>query len=67
VEAARERADWSQVVWIGADEMNRRKGHNYITLFADLVGKRVLFGVEGKDAYVWDSFAQELQAHNGHP
>jgi transposase len=67
VEAARAKADWSEVVWVGADEMNRRKGHNYVTVFADLVGKRVLFGVEGKDASVWEHFAQELQAHNGHP
>jgi transposase len=67
VAAARARADWSEVVWIGADEMNRKKGHNYITVFADLVGKRVLFGVEGKDAPVWEAFAEELQAHNGHP
>lgn len=67
VEAARAQADWSEVVWVGADEMNRRKGHNYLTVFADLVNKRVLFGTEGKDASVWESFAQELQAHNGHP
>lgn len=67
VEAAHAQADWSEVVWVGADEMNRRKGHNYVTVFADLVGKRVLFGTEGKDASVWASFAQELQAHNGHP
>jgi len=67
VEAARAQADWSGVVWVGADEMNRRKGHNYITVFADLVNKRVLFGTAGKDAGVWESFAQELQAHNGHP
>jgi transposase len=67
VAAARERADWSDVVWVGADEMNRKKGHNYVTVFADLVEKRVLFGVEGKGAEVWASFAEELQAHNGHP
>lgn len=67
VEAARAAADWSEVVWVGADEMNRKKGHNYLTVFADLLGKRVLFGTEGKDAGVWGNFAQELQAHNGHP
>ena len=67
VGAAWARADWSEVVWVGADEMNRRKGHNYVTVFADLVEKRVLFGVEGKDAAVWEAFAQELVAHNGHP
>jgi transposase len=47
--------------------MNRRKGHNYVTVFADLVEKRVLCGVEGKGAEVWSSFAEELAAHNGHP
>jgi len=67
VDAARAQADWSEVVWVGADEMNRRKGHNYVTVFADLDGKRVLFGVEGKDASVWEAFAEELVAHNGHP
>lgn len=67
VDAARAQADWSEVVSIGADEMNRRKGHNYVTVFADLEGKRVLFGVEGKDAAVWEVFAEELLAHNGHP
>jgi transposase len=67
VDAARAQADWSEVVAVGADEMNRRKGHNYVTVFADLVGKRVLFGEEGKDADVWKAFARELAAHNGHP
>jgi transposase len=67
VAAARARADWSEVVWVGADEMNRRKGHNYVTVFADLVEKRVLFGVEGKGAETWEAFARELEAHNGHP
>jgi len=66
VKAARAQADWSQVVWVGADEMNRKKGHNYITVFADLAQRRVLFGTEGKDASVWERFAQELQVHNGH-
>jgi transposase len=67
VGAAHAQADWSEVVWVGADEMNRKKGHNYITVFADLMEKRVLLGAEGKDAGVWEVFAQELVAHNGHP
>ncbi len=67
VEAARAQADWSEVVWVGADEMNRRKGRNYITVFADLGNRRVLFGTEGKDAGGWAAFAQKLRAHNRHP
>lgn len=55
------------VVWVGADEMNRRKGHNYLTVFVDLVAKRVLFATPGKDAAVWAAFAEEMLRHNGHP
>lgn len=58
---------WEQVVWVGADEMNRRKGHDYLTVFVDLEAKRVLLAVEGKDAGVWERFAGQLLAHNGHP
>ena len=47
--------------------MYRRKGHNYLTVFADLVAKRVLFATSGKDASVWAAFAEELLRHNGHP
>ncbi len=47
--------------------MNRRKEHNYLTVFADLAAKRVLFATPGKDASVWAAFAEELLRHNGHP
>ena len=47
--------------------MNRKKGHNYLTVFADLVAKRVLLAVEGKDASTWERFAEQLGQHNGHP
>ena len=67
VKAAYERLSFDTVVWVGADEMNRRKGHNYLTVFADLLAKRVLFATPGKDAWVWAAFAAELLRHNGHP
>jgi transposase len=67
VKAAHARLSFDTVVWVGADEMNRRKGHNYLTVFADLVAKRVLFATPGKDASVWEAFAAELLRHNGHP
>jgi transposase len=47
--------------------MNRRKGHNYLTVFVDLEAKRVLLAVEGKDASTWERFAAELLKHDGHP
>lgn len=67
VDAAWADLSWENVVWVGADEMNRKKGHNYLTVFVDLAAKRVLLAVEGKDAGVWERFADQLLAHNGHP
>ena len=67
VDAAWRELSWENVVWVGADEMNRRKGHNYLTVFADLEAKRVLLAVEGKDAGTWERFVEQLIAHNGHP
>jgi transposase len=67
VKAAHARLSFDNVVWVGADEMNRRKGQNYLTVFADLLAKRGLFATPGKDASVWEAFAAELLRHNGHP
>lgn len=67
VEEAYARLSLEDAVWVGADEMNRRKGHNYLTVFADLVQKRVIFATPGKDASTWERFAAELLRHNGHP
>jgi transposase len=67
VDAAWAGLSWENVIWVGADEMNRKKGHNYLTVFVDLEAKRVLLAVEGKDASVWERFAAELGRHNGHP
>lgn len=66
VDAAYAEADFSQVCCVGVDEMSVRKGHEYISVFADLVSKRVLFATEGKDHQVWHSFVEALEAHNGH-
>ncbi len=67
VDAAWAALSWEEVVWVGADEMNRKKGHHYLTVFVDLEAKRVLLAVEGKDAGVWEHFAEQLGQHNGHP
>ena len=67
VDAAWQDLSWAEVVWVGADEMNRKKGHNYLTVFVDLQAKRVLLAVEGKDSGTWARFAEELGRHNGHP
>ena len=66
LEAAYEELDMSQVCCVGVDEMSVRKGHEYISLFADLVKKRVLFATEGKDGETWKRFVETLEKHNGH-
>jgi len=38
------------VVWVVADEQNRPKRHNYLTVLADLVAKRVRLATPEKDA-----------------
>jgi transposase len=59
--------DLSDLVHLGVDEMNCRKGHHYLTVFADLVKKRVVFATEGKDHSTFRRFAEEILRHNGHP
>lgn len=66
VDAAHAEADFSQVCCVGVDEMSVRKGHEYVSVFADLVRKRVLFATEGKDHQVWVDFVAALEKHNGH-
>jgi len=59
--------DLSELVHVGVDEMNCRKGHDYLTVFADLVNKRVVFATEGKDHSTFTRFVEEILKHNGHP
>jgi transposase len=66
VDAAYAEADFSNVCCVGVDEMSVRKGHEYVSVFADLVRKRVLFATEGKDHQVWVDFVAALEKHNGH-
>lgn len=66
VDAGYAEADFSNGCCVGVDEMSVRKGHHYVSVFADLVHKRVLFATEGKDHEVWLKFAEALEKHNGH-
>lgn len=66
IDAAYAEADFSSVCCVGVDEMNIRKGQEYVSVFADLVAKRVLFATEGKDKETWAKFVETLEEHNGH-
>jgi transposase len=67
VEAARDRVDHSAVTSVAVDETASRRGHNYVSLFVDLVRRRVLFVAEGKDAGTFEAFAKDLAVHGGDP
>ena len=67
VQAAWAQLSLEEVVWVGADEMNRQKGHHDLTGFVDRLAQRVLFATEGKDASPWKAFAMALLEHNGPP
>ena len=59
--------DYSQLTAVGMDETSRRKGHDYITLFVDLLEKRTIFITEGKDHATVKSFVEDVIAHNAIP
>ena len=65
VEAARATVSMADVRAVGVDEMSRRKGHHYVSVFADMEKHKVLFATEGKDAETWQGFREDLEAHGG--
>jgi len=65
VEEARRRADHSSVIRVAFDETAARRGHDYVSLFVDLDGPRVLFVADGKDAAAVEAFAADLVEHGG--
>lgn len=65
VSEARTTVDMADVHAVGVDETSSRRGHDYITLFVDLLEKRLLFATPGKDAQTFAQFAKDLQAHGG--
>jgi len=66
VDGAYAQADFSNVCFVGVDEMSLRKGQDYLSVFADLAAKRVIFATEGHGSETWKTFVQALEAHNGH-
>jgi transposase len=52
--------DLSQVREIGVDETSARRGHEYISMFYDLIQRRLVHVAEGKDASVIAEFAMAL-------
>src|ERR1700739_1622857 len=57
--------DLREVNKSAADETSARRGHDYISLFVDMVRRKVVYVADGKDAATVDAFAAFLEAHGG--
>ena len=65
VDLAVDAADLSGVRTVVIDETSCLRGHDYLTLAADAVARKVIFVTEGRDAKTVESFAQHLTGHGG--
>jgi transposase len=60
-------ADLSDVSAVAIDETSSRRGHNYVTLVADMTARRVVFVTEERDSQTIADFAQYLREHGADP
>lgn len=60
-------ADFSDVKALAIDETSRARGHDYITLAADAIERRVLFVTEGREAGAIQALAADLADHGCAP
>ena len=67
IKKAHKNLNLSNITAICMDETSEKKGHNYITIFADKVTGYVLYVCKGKDASTVGKFFTELLAHHGNP
>ena len=59
--------DLSELTAVAIDETSCRRGHDYVSLVADMDARRVVFVTPGKDAGVVERFANHLEEHNATP
>lgn len=64
VQEARKLEEYSGVQAVGMDETSK-KGHNYITVMADLDKRKVISATEGKDHSTVDRFVRDFTGHGG--
>lgn len=58
-------ANNSKVDTVGMDETSLKRGHNYITLFVDMLDKKTIFITEGKDHHTVCEFVKALENSKG--
>jgi len=64
LEEAYAKKDFSSLSLVGCDETSSKKGHNYVTVFADLKSREVVYATQGKNAETVKCFADELANHH---
>ena len=67
VDTERALLSFAGVTKVGLDETAAARGQDYMTVFMDMVARRVLFATEGRDAATVERFAQDLREHGGDP
>ena len=67
VDQAVDAQDLAGVERVGVDETSSRRGHEYVTVFADLDDRRGVFVVEGRDHETVQAFSCFLETHGGDP
>lgn len=65
--AARDQLNCSGVHRVGVDETAARRGQDYISIFADMDARRVIFATDGRSAETVARFAADLAQHGGDP
>jgi transposase len=65
--ATRDQLDCTSVRRVGMDETSAAKGQDYVSIFADLDVRRVMFATEGRCADTVGRFAADLVEHGGDP
>ena len=59
--------DLEELEVLGLDETSQKKHHDYITLFVDLVKKKIIYITEGKSNKTVVDFVSHLKEHGGDP
>ena len=65
IETGRDFENYENVKSLGVDETSKAKGHDYISIFADLEKRKVMFITEGKDHKTVKKFAKDFTKHRG--
>ncbi len=67
IKIALKNLDFSNITTFCVDETSEKKGHNYITIFANKVTGHVLYVCKGKDTSTVGKFFTALLSHHGNP